>query len=298
MTRTDIQESLTIAQANKLPSPTVSFEFFPPKTEQMEKSLWATIDDLAPLNPSFVSVTYGAGGSTREKTHAIVKRIKEKTTLTPAAHLTCVGASQEEINSIAQQYLDSGIKHIVALRGDLPTEDGEEYTPHPEGYAYATDLVSGLKSIADFEISVAGYPDTHPDASSPEDDMRHLKEKCDAGADRIITQYFFDTDTFLRFRDRATAIGITTPVVPGILAIGGYEQLIRFSAMCGTHVPQWLRDALEGSDSDPESRNMAITAILAEQCLQLRANGVDHFHFYTLNRAPITKALCRIIGKK
>lgn len=275
--------------------PRVSFEFFPPKSEKMEKKLWDVITRLAPLNPSFVSVTYGAGGSTRERTHQTVKRILAETHLRPAAHLTCVGASKEEVNAVIQEYWDAGVRHIVALRGD-PPEDVGGYTPHPEGYCYANDLVAGIREIGDFEISVAAYPESHPEATSPKADLDNLKRKIDAGATRAITQFFFDADVYLRFLERAQKAGITVPIVPGILPVTNVAQVTRFSAMCGATFPSWVARAFEGLDEDPRTRDLVAAMIAAEQVRYLRAAGVEDFHFYTLNRAALTFAISHLLG--
>lgn len=273
----------------------VSFEFFPPKTPEMEESLWDTVCDLAPIEPSFVSVTYGAGGSTRERTHATVSRIVKEAGLTAAAHLTCVDATRAEIESVARDYWAAGVRHIVALRGDAP--EGETgYTPHPDGYAYAADLVAGLQSVAPFEISVAAYPETHPEAPSADFDIDNLKRKTDAGATRAITQFFFDNSAFLRFRDKVAAAGIAIPVVPGIMPVGNFKSMTRFAAMCGASVPGWLAEAFEGLDDDPAGRAEVGVQVASEQCLELRSHGVDTFHFYTLNRADMTHAICRNLG--
>ena len=274
----------------------VSFEFFPPKSEKMEAKLWDCIDRLQPLGPQYVSVTYGAGGSTRERTHATVTRIRRETDLEPAAHLTCVGATREEIDAIAQQYWDDGIKHIVALRGDPVEGIGESYVPHPGGYAYAEDLVKGLKAIADFEISVAAYPEVHPQAASAEADLDFLKRKIDAGATRAITQSFFDVEVFLNFVERARAAGITVPIVPGILPVTNFTRVQEFSAQTGTSVPSWMADLFDGLDDDPETRKLVAASVAAEQCRVLYANGIKDFHFYTLNRADLTFAICHILG--
>jgi methylenetetrahydrofolate reductase (NADPH) len=281
--------------AARMPAPKVSFEFFPPKTEQMEATLWSSVKRLEPLRPCFVSVTYGAGGSTRARTHATVCRIRAETELEPAAHLTCVGATREEIDAVARDYWDAGIRHIVALRGDAPAEQGR-YVPHPDGYAYAADLVDGLKRVADFEISVAAYPDTHPEASGPEADLDNLKRKIDAGATRAITQYFFEAETFLRFVERARKAGIAVPIVPGILPVTNFAQVKRFSAACGALVPDWLEQLFAGLDDDPETRKLVAATMAAELCRMLQAEGVDTFHFYTLNRAELTVAICHILG--
>jgi methylenetetrahydrofolate reductase (NADPH) len=279
----------------EMPPPRLSFEFFPPRTEKLEEQLWACIRRLEPLAPRFVSVTYGAGGSTQERTHQTVARIVRETSLTPAAHLTCVGATREEVDAIARRYWEAGVRHIVALRGDPPAGSGR-YEPHPGGYAYAEDLVRGLKRIADFEISVGAYPETHPEAISADADLDFLKRKIDAGATRAITQYFFDTDVYLRFLDRCLAKGITVPIVPGILPVTNFQQVVKFSAMCGATVPGWMARLFEGLDEDPETRRMVAAVVAAEQVRLLQANGVDEFHFYTLNRPDLTYAIAHILG--
>jgi methylenetetrahydrofolate reductase (NADPH) len=279
------------------PAPRVSFEFFPPKTDEMERNLWASVTKLAPLGPAFVSVTYGAGGTTRERTHATVRRIRQETALEPAAHLTCVGADRAEIDQVARDYWSAGIRHIVALRGDAPA-GAAGYAPHPGGYAYATDLVAGLKAIGDFEISVAAYPEGHPEARSKDEDLDNLKRKIDAGATRAITQYFFDVDLYARVLERARKAGITVPIVPGLLPVTNFAQVIKFSAACGTSVPQWLADMFDGLDQDPETRRLVACTVAAEQASALRALGCDDFHFYTLNRADLTVAICRRLGLK
>ncbi len=276
------------------PAPLLSFEFFPPKTEALEQQLWACIRRLEPLAPHFVSVTYGAGGTTQARTHATVARIVAETTLTPAAHLTCVGASRGEIDDIARQYWDAGVRHIVALRGDVP--GGGAYEPHPDGYAYAADLVAGLKRVADFEISVAAYPEVHPTARTPLADLDNLKRKLDAGAVRAITNYFFDNATFLRFLDLALAAGITAPIVPGIMPVSNYAQIVKFSAVSGVKVPDWLGRFFEGVEDNVETRRMIATVVASEQVRQLQANGIDEFHFYTLNRPDLTFAIAHILG--
>jgi methylenetetrahydrofolate reductase (NADPH) len=275
--------------------PRVSFEFFPPKTTEMEARLWEVVKRLEPLGPRFVSVTYGAGGSTRERTHATVRRIRQETGLEPAAHLTCVAASRPEIDLVAQEYWDAGIRHIVALRGDPPS-GAQRYEPHPGGYAYAADLVAGLRKVADFEISVAAYPETHPEAQSADHDIDNLKGKVDAGATRAITQYFFDVDLFLRFRDRAAAAGIGVPIVPGILPVTNFAQVRKFSAACGASIPVWMAGHFDGLDDDPDTRRLVATSLAAEQCRRLHANGVHEFHFYTLNRADLIVAICHLLG--
>ena len=273
----------------------VSFEFFPPRTDEMERTLWRSIVRLASVRPNFVSVTYGAGGSTRDRTHATVHRILEETTLTPAAHLTCVAASREEVDAVARSYHAAGVRHIVALRGD-PPEAGSRYAPHPAGYAHAADLVAGLRRIADFDISVAAYPETHPEAPSPQFDLDNLKRKLDAGASRAITQFFFDTELFLRFRDRVRRAGIEAPLIPGILPVTNYGQVARFAGMCGASVPPWLTRLFESLEDDPEARRLVAAMVAGEQCRILAAEGVSEFHFYTLNRAELTFAICHMLG--
>jgi len=273
----------------------VSFEFFPPKTEQMEQALWTCVQRLATLEPAFVSVTYGAGGTTRERTHGTVVRIRQETALQPAAHLTCVGASREDIDDIARRYWDAGIRHVVALRGDAP-DGAAHYQPRSDGYAYAADLVAGLKRVADFQISVAAYPETHPEALSPQADLDNLKRKLDAGASQAITQFFFDVDHFFRFRDRARAAGIEALLIPGILPVTNFAQVRRFSASCGTSVPAWMGELFDGLDDDPETRRMVAASVACEQCRALWAGGVEQFHFYTLNRADLAFAICHVLG--
>ena len=276
-------------------SPSVSFEFFPPKSAEMEDTLWDTICALAPLAPSFVSVTYGAGGSTRERTHTTVSRIVSEAGLSAAAHLTCVDATRGELDAIAQSYWDAGVRHIVALRGD-PTDPEAGYAPHPGGYPYAVDLVSGLRSVADFEISVAAYPEVHPEAESPSFDLDNLKRKIDAGASQAITQFFFDNDVFLRFRDEVVAAGIEVPLVPGIMPVSNFKSMTRFAAMCGASVPGFLAEAFEGLDDTPYERRQVAIELASRQCTELQENGVSQFHFYTLNRAALTRAVCENIG--
>ena len=275
------------------PPPALSFEFFPPKTEALEAQLWACIRRLETLSPRFVSVTYGAGGSTRERTHATVIRLVRETALIPAAHLTCMGASRAEIDGVAAHYWEGGVRHIVALRGDLPP--GVEDVG-ADGYQSALELVEGLRRVADFEISVAAYPEVHPKAASPEADLDNLKRKLDAGATRAITQTFFDSATYLRFLDRALAAGITAPIVPGILPVTNYAQAVKFSALTGTVIPSWMSHMFEGLDADPETRRMVSVVIAAEQVRLLQANGVDEFHFYTLNRPDLTFAIAHLLG--
>jgi len=276
----------------------VSFEFFPPNDEAMAEHLWAAVERLAPLQPEFVSVTYGADGSTRERTHACVLRILRETGLIVAPHLTCVGASREELMAIAEDYWRHGVRHLVALRGDAPGAGlpGGRYQPHPGGFAYASDLVGGLKGSAPFEISVAAYPEGHPESVSIHADVENLKRKIDAGASRAITQFFFDTEMFLRYRDRCAAAGIRADIVPGILPITRFAQLLRFAERCGASVPDWLRRRFDGLDEDPETRRMIAAHVAIEQVQQLRRHGVEEFHFYTLNRAELTYAICHALG--
>jgi methylenetetrahydrofolate reductase (NADPH) len=273
----------------------VSFEFFPPNDEQMEATLWRSIERLRPLSPRFVSVTYGADGSTRERTHRVITRIQRETHLTGAPHLTCIGAPQEEILEIARQYWDEGIRHIVALRGDPPRE-AHGYVPHPRGFGYAADLVAGLKKVADFDISVAAYPEMHPEARSAAFDLDNLRRKIDAGATRAITQFFYDRDVFLRFRDACAAAGIGATIVPGILPITRFPQVCTFAARCGASIPEWLKERFAGLDDDAETRRMIAAAVAIEQVENLVRHGVHEFHFYTLNRAELTFAICHALG--
>lgn len=273
----------------------VSFEFFPPKTESMAQTLWDSVETLTPLEPSFVSVTYGAGGTTRERTHATVARIARETPLRPAAHLTCVDASRGEIDDVARTYWDAGVRHIVALRGD-PPRAGEKFAPHADGYASAADLVAGLKRVADFELSVSAYPELHPDARSASDDIDNLKRKIDAGATRAITQFFFEPDTYFRFRDAAAAAGVTAPIVPGILPVSNFAMLRKMAATCNTAVPAWLARLFDGLDDKPATRQLVAATVAAELCRRLYAGGVRDFHFYTLNRAELSYAICHMLG--
>ncbi len=279
--------------------PTVSFEFFPPKDERMERTLWESVQRLTPLQPRFVSVTYGADGSTRTRTHNIVTRIHQTTSLTAAPHLTCIGAPREEILDIARNYWQHGIRHIVALRGDPPQSGGQsggKYVPHPDGYAYAVDLVKGLKSVGDFEISVATYPEPHPESPHAAFELDNLKAKIDAGAARAITQFFFDAEVFLRFRDRCAAAGIAASIVPGILPITRFPQMIRMAQRCGASVPDSLVHRFAGLDDDPDTRRMIAAAVAIEQVQALQQHGVDEFHFYTLNRSELTYAICHALN--
>ncbi|HEU4600362.1 MAG TPA: methylenetetrahydrofolate reductase [Steroidobacteraceae bacterium] len=276
--------------------PTVSFEFFPPKDELMEQTLWQSVERLTPLQPRFVSVTYGADGSTRARTHNIVTKIQSSTSLTAAPHLTCVGAPREEILDIARNYWAHGIRHIVALRGDPPQGSEGKYVPHPGGFAYALDLVRGLKDVGDFEISVATYPEKHPEAPSEAFEIENLKAKIDAGADRAITQFFFDPHVFLRFRDQCAAAGIKASVVPGILPITRFPQMLRMAQRCGASVPDWLVHRFDGLDDDAETRRLIAAAVAIEQVQELEKHGVSEFHFYTLNRSELTYAICHALG--
>jgi len=274
--------------------PALSFEFFPPKTEALEHQLWTCIRRLEPLRPRFVSVTYGAGGSTQARTHATVTRLVQETSLVPAAHLTCVGASRAEVDAVARRYWEAGVRHIVALRGDPPA--GESYAPHPQGYPYAVDLVAGLKHIAPFDITVAAYPEMHPQAASRMADLDNLKRKLDAGASRAITNFFFDTSVYLRFLDLCLAAGIDAPIVPGIMPVTNLAGLRRMATLSGVSVPDWLVHMFDGLDDDVETRRMVAAVVAAEQVRLLQANGVDEFHFYTLNRADLTYSIARILG--
>lgn len=273
----------------------VSFEFFPPHTEKMQETLWKSIQRLKALAPRFVSVTYGADGSTRERTHDVVERIVSETELTAAPHLTCIDASRGEIDDIARKYWDMGIRHLVALRGDPPKDD-KEYSPDPDGYGYASDLVAGLRKVADFDISVAAYPEVHPEAASPLFDLDNLKRKLDAGASRAITQFFFDTDVFLRFRDLCAAAGIESSIVPGILPITRFPQLTRFAEQCGATVPDWLSERFDGLDDDAHTRQLIAASVAIDQVHTLQVEGIGEFHFYTLNRSELTFAICHALG--
>jgi methylenetetrahydrofolate reductase (NADPH) len=273
----------------------VSFEFFPPKNDKMEEAQWEAVKALEPLGPQFVSVTYGAGGSTRERTHAAVARIERETSLTAAAHLTCVEATKEEINDVAEGYWAAGIRHIVALRGDPPVM-GAKFVSHPGGYENAAALVAGLKQLHPFEVSVAAYPECHPDSRSVEADLDNLKRKLDAGASRAITQFFFSPETYFRFRDRVAAAGITAEILPGILPVSNVAQTRKFAAMCNAEIPDWMGRLFEGLDDHPGTRQLVAATIAAEMCRKLYAGGVRGFHFYTLNRAELSFAICHLLG--
>ncbi|MBO0755216.1 MAG: methylenetetrahydrofolate reductase [NAD(P)H] [Bradyrhizobiaceae bacterium] len=274
----------------------VSFEFFPPKSEEMERTLWEAIMRLAPLSPNFVSVTYGAGGSTRERTHATVKRILTETELVPAAHLTCVAATRADVDAVVRNYIAAGVRHIVALRGDPTGGVGERYAPHPGGYRNAADLALGIKRIADVEISVSAYPEKHPDSPTVEADIDMLKAKVDAGAARAITQFFFDNELYFRYLDRVRARGIGIPIVPGILPVQNFKQTKAFAERCGASVPAWLADRFAGLADDPATRKLIAAAVAAEQVLDLVDQGVTDFHFYTMNRADLVYAICHLLG--
>jgi methylenetetrahydrofolate reductase (NADPH) len=273
----------------------VSFEFFPPKTEEMETQLWTAIKRLEPLSPAFVSVTYGAGGSTRDRTHHTVRRIVEETTLKPAAHLTCVAASKAEVDDVVRQYWGAGVRHIVALRGDM-AEAGACYRAHPDGYASTPELIEGIRAIGPFAISVSCYPEKHPESPSVEHDLDLLKRKVDAGASRAITQFCFSTEAMARFRDRCDRWGITVPIIPGLMPTTNFKGIARMAARCGASVPTWLAALYQGLDNDLESRRIVASAVLAEQVSELHAHGFEQFHFYTLNQADLTYATCRILG--
>lgn len=274
----------------------VSFEFFPPKTPEMEETLWASIKRLAPLGPHFVSVTYGAGGSTRERTHATVKRLVEETSLAPAAHLTCVSATREEVNEVVRAYWEAGVRHIVALRGDPAEGIGAAFRPHPGGYEGSPELVAGIRAIADFEVSVSAYPEKHPESVSIDADIELLKRKVDAGASRAITQFFFDNDVYFRYLDKVRARGIDIPIVPGILPVQNFKQAANFAARAGASVPAWLANRFDGLDNDVETRRLIAAAVAAEQVIDLVDRGVTDLHFYTMNRADLVYAICRLLG--
>lgn len=274
----------------------VSFEFFPPKTEEMERSLWDAIERLAPLSPSFVSVTYGAGGSTRERTHATVKRMLNETALVPAAHLTCVDATREEVDAVVRNYRDIGVRHIVALRGDPAGGVGARYAPHPGGYNNAADLVAGIRRIGDFEVSVSAYPEKHPDSRDTDADIDMLKAKVDAGATRAITQFFFDNDLYFRYLERVAKRGIHIPIVPGIVPVQNFKQVRNFAERCGASIPRWLAERFDGLDDDVATRKLVAAAVAAEQVIDLVDRGVTDFHFYTMNRADLVYAICHLLG--
>ncbi|MES2421569.1 MAG: methylenetetrahydrofolate reductase [Pseudomonadota bacterium] len=273
----------------------ISFEFFPPKSEKMETQLWEAIRTLEPLGPDFVSVTYGAGGSTRERTHATVARIQRETSMNAAAHLTCVEATKAEIDQVAEEYWAAGVRHIVALRGDMPTL-GQPYQAHPGGYENAAALVAGLRKLHPFEISVAAYPECHPESGGHDADIDNLKRKIDAGATRAITQFFFSPEAYFRFRDRVAAAGITAQILPGILPVSNVAQTRKFAGLCGAEIPAWMDRLFEGLDDHPAARQLVAATIAAEMCRRLYAGGVKDFHFYTLNRAELAYAICHMLG--
>jgi methylenetetrahydrofolate reductase (NADPH) len=276
----------------------VSFEFFPPKTEQMEETLWKSIERLAPLSPSFVSVTYGAGGSTRERTHATVSRILAETPLTPAAHLTCVAATKDDVGDVVRAYAGAGVRHIVALRGDPVGGVGTRYEPHPGGFPDSAALVAGIRALGDFEISVAAYPEKHPESPSIAVDIDMLKRKVDAGASRAMTQFFFDNDVFEAYVERVRAAGIDIPIVPGIVPVHSFPQVARFAERAGASIPRWLAQRFEGLDDDPTTRQLVAAAVAAEQVLDLVDRGITDFHFYTMNRADLVYAICHLLGMR
>lgn len=279
-------------------TPGVSFEFFPPKSPEMEAKLWDSVKRLEPVKPSYVSVTYGAGGSTRERTHGIVKKMAEETALNPAGHITCVAATKDEIDQVLRDYWSSGVKRIVALRGDPTAGIGTKYAPHPGGYAYANDLIAGARKIADFDISVGCYPEVHPDAPSLKAEIDNLKRKFDAGATRAITQFFFYPDVFFKFLDQARAAGVTQPIVPGIMLQSNFKGLQRMADLCNTTIPRRIAELYDGLDNDPETRDLVTAHVAAELCQRLAEQGVDHFHFYTMNRAGLSLSTCRLLGIK
>ncbi len=287
----DLRPSRTVST-----KPRVSFEFFPPKSPESEMALWASIERLAPLRPNFVSVTYGAGGTTRERTHSTVARLVRETALRPAAHLTCVGATRGEIDEVVKSYQNAGVRHIVALRGDPQGGIGTPYAAHPGGYASSADLVRGIRTIGDFDVSVSAYPEMHPESPSVEADLDVLEAKVDAGATRAITQFFFDNSLYFRYVERVRARGIDIPIIPGIVPVQNFKQTANFAAKTGASVPNWLRARFEGLDDDPATRQLVAAAIAAEQVLGLLDAGVEDFHFYTMNRAELAYAICRILG--
>ena len=279
-------------------TPSVSFEFFPPKSPEMEAKLWDSVKRLEPVKPSYVSVTYGAGGSTRERTHGIVKKMAEETALNPAGHITCVAATKDEIDQVLRDYWESGVKRIVALRGDPTAGIGTKYAPHPGGYAYANDLIAGARKIAPFDISVGCYPEVHPDAPSLKAEIDNLKRKFDAGATRAITQFFFYPDVFFKFLDQARAAGITQPIVPGVMLQSNFKGLQRMATLCNTAIPARIAELYEGLDNDAETRDLVTAHVAADLCQRLAEQGVDHFHFYTMNRAGLSLSTCRLLGIK
>ena len=293
-----MKEDIVSRPSRNLASDTlrVSFEFFPPKTEDVEPALWESIQRLAPLEPDFVAVTYGAGGSTRERTLFTLARLAQETNLRAAGHLTCVGASREEVDDVVRSYKDAGIHHIVALRGDPQGGVGERYIPHPKGYATTADLIKGIRAIGDFEISVSAYPEKHPESANFDADLDVLQAKIDAGATRAITQFFFENDLYYRYLDRARARGITIPILPGILPVQNFHQTANFAAKTGATIPAWLASRFEGLDHDPATRRLIAASVAAEQVFDLLDRGISDFHFYTMNRAELTYAICHLLG--
>jgi methylenetetrahydrofolate reductase (NADPH) len=274
----------------------VSFEFFPPKTPEMENALWESVERLVPFNPHFVSVTYGAGGGTRTRTHAIIKKLLDETSARPSAHLTCAGAAKHEILAIVRAYWEMGVRHMVALRGDPPGGPGSSFIPHPQGFAYTSELVAAIKEIAPFHICVGAYPEKHPESACLEDDIDALQMKVDAGADCAITQFFFDNDVYFRFIDKVRARGIDIPIVPGILPVQNFKQVMKFALQCGTYVPEKILRRFDGLEHDPQTRALVASAVCAEQVEDLSSRGVDTFHFYTMNRANLVYAICHLLG--
>lgn len=289
-------QNLIVEASEKIGRPRVSFEFFPPKSDALEAQLWDSIRKLEPLAPTFVSVTYGAGGSTRDRTHRTVARMVEETSLKPAAHLTCVAASRAEVDGVLRGYWGAGVRSIVALRGDPPGGVGLPYLQHPQGYATAIDLVEAASRIGSFDISVAVHPEKHPSSPSFEHDIDNFKRKLAAGASRGISQFFFDADVFLRFRDRLARAGVYAPILPGIMPVTNVKGLKKMADACGASIPRWMLHLFEGLDDDPETRRLVAAVTTAQLCARLSAEGVRDFHFYTLNRADLTSAICRILG--
>ncbi len=294
---------LAIASQQTSPAPNVSFEFFPPKTDKMEAKLWESVARLSPMTPRFVSVTYGAGGSTRDRTQKTVAKIAQDTALSPAAHLTCVGATKEEVLEVAADFWKAGVRHLVALRGDPPEGMGAKFEQHPGGFRDSVDLIAGVREYngvpeARFEISVSCYPERHPDSQGWDEDIAFLKAKQDAGADRAITQFFFEPDTYLRFLDRARAGGVTMPIVPGIMLQPNFNGLKRIAGLCQANLPDWLHELYEGTEDDPETRELITANVAVELCHNLSEQGVEEFHFYTLNRANLALSTCRLLGLK
>lgn len=298
MTALALEERLSRLSADERPALDLSFEFFPPKTDAMEARFWDSLSRLAPLRPRFVSVTYGAGGSTRERTLRMVRDVKARSGVESAAHLTCVAASRAEVDAVVRSYRDAGVGRIVALRGDPPEGVGQPFTPHPEGYRNAADLVAGIRRLGDFDISVAAYPEKHPQSADWHTDIDNLKRKLDAGADRAITQMFFSNADYLRYLERARRAGITAPIVPGIQPIHSFRQIAGFAQRCGASIPSWMAERFEGLEDDPETHALVAAAVAAEQVTELLDEGVTAFHFYTLNRSNLVLALARLLGRR